>query len=86
MQGFGGFFVVLSAYNCVKLFCRSWALFLAGQSVARRYQSFARLKMSRFVEFVNDTGTGETRISVLMAVKKVSAWEFTALGKKRFTK
>lgn len=82
MQGFGGFFVVLSAYNCVKLVPHS----LAGQSVARRYQSFARLKMSRFVELVNDTVTGETRISVLMAVKKVSAWEFTALGKKRFTK
>lgn len=39
--------------------------------------------MSRFVELVNDTVTGETRISVLMAVKKVSAWEFTALGKKK---
>lgn len=53
MRPIGGFFVVLTEHNCGELFWRRWALFLTGQSVARRYQGLICLKISRFVKFVH---------------------------------
>lgn len=69
MRPIGGFFVVLTEHNCGELFWRRWALFLTGQSVARRYQGLICLKISRFVKFVH-VENGETTIAALMAVKR----------------
>lgn len=76
MRPIGGFFVVLTERNCGELW-RHCAVFITGQSVARRYKTMICPRMSHFVRCVGILQK-KTRISVLIAVMG-SAWELTAL-------
>lgn len=76
MRPIGGFFVVLTERNCGELW-RHCAVFITGQSVARRYKTMICPRMSHFVRCVGILQK-KTRIAVLIAVMG-SAWELTAL-------
>lgn len=76
MRPIGGFFVVLTERNCGELW-RHCAVFITGQSVARRYKTMICPRMSHFVRCVGILQK-KTRIVVLIAVMG-SAWELTAL-------
>lgn len=51
MRPIGGFFVVLTERNCGELW-RHCAVFITGQSVARRYKTMICPRMSHFVRCV----------------------------------
>lgn len=76
MRPIGGFFVVWTERNCGELW-RHCAVFITGQSVARRYKTMICPRMSHFVRCVGILQK-KTRIAVLIAVMG-SAWELTAL-------
>ena len=76
MRPIGGFFVVLTERNCVELW-RLCAVFITGQSVARRYKTMICPRMSHFVRFVGILQKEKKTFAVLIAVMG-SAWELTA--------
>lgn len=76
LRPIGGFFVVLTERNSGELW-RHCAVFITGQSVARRYKTMICPRMSHFVRCVGILQK-KTRIAVLVAVMG-SAWELTAL-------
>lgn len=76
LRPIGGFFVVLTERNSGELW-RHCAVFITGQSVARRYKTMICPRMSHFVRCVGILQK-KTRIAVLIAVMG-SAWELTAL-------
>lgn len=50
LRPIGGVFVVLSERNCRELW-RRWAVFITGQSVARRNKTMICPRMSHFIGF-----------------------------------
>ena len=75
LRPIGGFFVVLTERNCRELW-RHCAVFITGQSVARRNKTMICPRMSYFVRFVGILGK-KTTIAILIALTG-SSWELTA--------